>query len=401
MTKPSFLEGGLSPAPRSHAAAGDFLRVFCALMIGWYHIWQQSWLYPQLRLGPVELNFAPYVRAGYMFVDVMLLLSGFLLYLPYANGKKVATRDFYARRAMRILPSYWLCLLGMLVFTLVTEGFTKPLDLAKDLLAHLTFTHNLFRVSYLGTRLGGVLWTLAVEVQFYLLLPALAPLFKKHPLVCYGAMVGAALCFQKQWTHPMADTSMFINRLPNMLDVYANGMLAAQLYAKLARRRDHRALIAAAGTAACVIGAWGALKVVSAQAGINGYDALRLGQIDHRFMLSFCGALFLAGGSLSFGPVRALLSNPPIRFLSGLTFNFYMWHQWLAVRLKLWRIPPYLAEENPHMAGEMPWQLHYTLLCFIAALALSALITYLVEKPCARWGSRKLEAWKARRRNDS
>ena len=36
-----------------------------------------------------------------------------------------------------------------------------------------------------------------------------------------------------------------------------------------------------------------------------------------------------------------------------------------------------------------------------AALVLAALITYLVEKPCARWGSRKLEAWKARRRNDS
>ena len=396
MTKPSFLERSLSPAPARHAAAGDFMRVFCALLIGWYHIWQQSWLRPQLALGPLTLDFSAPVRAGYMFVDLMLLLSGFLLYLPYANGKKVSTRGFYTRRALRILPSYWLCLAVMLVFTLVTEGPSRPGDLLKDLLAHLTFTHNLFRVSYLGTRLNGVLWTLAVEVQFYLLLPALAPLFKKRPLVCYGAMVGAALCFQRQWTHPMADTSMFINRLPNMLDVYANGMLAAHLYAKLARRRDHRALIAALGTVACAAGAWGALEVAKAQAGITDYAALRLGQIDHRFLFSACGALFLAGGSLSFAPVRALLSNPPIRFLSGLTFNFYMWHQWLAVRLKLWRIPPYLAAENPNTAGEMPWQLHYTLLCFIAALALSALITYAVEKPCARLGRRWLEGRRTR-----
>ena len=390
MKRPALFDRPVSAAPRNHAAAGDLLRVFCVFMIGWYHIWQQSWLAPRLRMGPVDVNLTPWVRAGYMFVALMLLLSGFLLYLPYANGKKVSAERFYLRRALLILPSYWLCLLVMLIFTLVTEGVGDLGALARDLAAHLTFTHNLFRVSYLGTRLNGVLWTLAVEVQFYLLLPALAPLFKRHPLICYGAMVGTALCFQRQWTHPMADTSMFINRLPNMLDVYANGMLAAHLYAALARRRDHRGLIAALGTVACVAGAWGALRVVRAQAAIGNYAALRLGQLDHRFALSACGALFLAGGSLSFAPVRAVLSNRLVRFLSALTFNFYMWHQWLAVRLKLWRIPPYLAPENPNQAGEMPWQLHYTLLCFAAALALSALITYLVEKPCARWGRQKL-----------
>ena len=392
MRRPAFWDRPLSPAPRAHAAAADMSRVLCAFMIGWYHIWQQSWLNPSLQLGPVRLDFAPYVRAGYMFVDLMLLLSGFLLYLPYANGRETSAKRFYQRRALRILPSYWLCLLAMLVFTLIDEGPTRLGTLAKDLAAHLTFTHNLFRLSYLGTRLNGVLWTLAVEVQFYLLLPALAPVFRKRPLVCYGAMVGAALCFQRLWTRQLTDNTMFFNRLPNMLDVYANGMLAAHLYAKLARRKDHRALIAALGTVAAAAGVWGVLRVLRAQAAIGDYELMRLGQMDHRFALTACGALFLAGGSLSFAPVRSLLSNRPVRFLSGLTFNFYMWHQWLAVRLKLWRIPPYLAPENPNQAGEMPWQLHYTLLCFAAALALSALITYLVEKPCARWGRRRLES---------
>ena len=82
--------------------------------------------------------------------------------------------------------------------------------------------------------------------------------------------------------------------------------------------------------------------------------------------------------------MRRVLSNRFVRFLSGISFNFYIWHQWLAVKLKEWRIPPYLAEANPNQAGEMPWQLHYTLLCFAAAIALAALITYLVEKPAAR-----------------
>ena len=371
--------------PPGYAAAGDFLRVFCVFMIGWYHIWQQSWLTPVLRLGGVTLDFYPWVRAGYMFVDLMLLLSGFLLYLPWANGNPPDTGDYLRRRARRILPGYWLCLAVMLAFAVADPGFDRPGLLAKDLGTHLLCIHNLFRFSYTQTRLSGVLWTLAVEVQFYLLLPALAPVFRRRPLLCWAAMTGLALSFRFLWTAQMPDTTMFVNRLPNMLDVYANGMLAAHLYARLARRGDRRALIAALGTLLAALGAWGVLRVVRAQARSYGdYEALRLGQLERRWLLSACGAAFLLGGSLSFAPVRRALSNRALRFLGGVSFSFYMWHQWLAVKLKAWRIPPYRAVADPNQAGEMPWQLHYTLLCFAAALLLAVLIHQFIEKPAAR-----------------
>ena len=385
MEKNGLLGRIVSPAPAEHAAAGDLLRVACVAMIGWYHIWQQSWLTPRLRLGGLTLDVYPWVRAGYMFVDLMLLLSGFLLYLPWANGKAPSAREFFRRRAARVLPSYWLCLAVMLVVAVADPDFSGFTRLLKDLAAHLTFTHNLFRDTYTLSRLNVVLWTLAVEVQFYLILPVLAPAFRKRPLLCWLAMTGAAFSFRKLWTAPMADTTLFVNRLPNMLDLYANGMLAAHLYALLARRKDRRTLIAAAGTALCLLGAWGVIRLVRGQADLFGdYEAIRHGQLDRRWAMGACGALFLLGGSLSFGPVRAALSNRVVRFLSGISFNFYIWHQWLAVKLKQLRIPPYLAESDPNQAGEMPWQLHYTLLCFAAALVLAALITYLVEKPASR-----------------
>lgn len=380
----------ISPAPAEHAAAGDLLRVFCVFMIAWYHIWQQSWLSPKPSLGGFTLDMTPFVRTGYMFVDLMLMLSGFLLYLPWANRRERPAGEFYLRRGLRILPSYWLCLTVMVLFALTEPGFSEYGKLAKDLAAHLSFTHNLSYDTYIRTRLNVVLWTLAVEVQFYLLLPALAPAFRKQPILCYLAMTGAALCFQRLWTSPMDDTTLFVNRLPNLLDAYANGMLAAHIYAALAQKQRRRALIAALGTLACAAGVWGASRVLLAQARLSGYEAIRHGQLDHRWLFSLCGAAFLAGGSLSFAPVRRLLSNRAVRFLSGLSFNFYIWHQWLAVRLKLWRIPPYLAESNPNQAGEMPWQLHYTLLCFLAALLTAALVTYLVEKPCGRWGRKAM-----------
>ena len=379
----------IAPVDGSHAAAGDLMRVFSVFMVGWYHIWQQSWLSPVIRLGPVTLDMSRPVRAGYMFVDLMLLLSGFLLYLPYANRRERPVREFYARRALRILPGYWFCLAVMLALAVASPDFSDPARLGKDLLAHLTFTHDLFPLSYTQSRLNVVLWTLAVEAQFYLLLPLIAPVFRRRPLVCYGIMVGAALCFQRLWTAPMADTTHFVNRLPNMLDVYANGMLAAHIYAGLAGRKAGRGWIALAGTAVCALAAWGLFAVLSVQAACPGVEAIRLGQLRHRWLFSALGGAFLVGGSLSFGPVRALLSNRVVRFFSGITFSFYIWHQWLAVRLKAWRIPSYLAE-HPNQVGEMPWQRDYTLLCFAAAILAAMLLTYLLERPAARWGRRRL-----------
>lgn len=386
----------LAPPDPGRAAAADLLRVFCVFMVGWYHIWQQSWLSPVLRVGRLRLDLTPQVRTGYMFVDLMLVLSGFLTYLPYANRRERPAGAFYLRRALRILPSYWLCLAVMLAFAVAEPDYADGPRLFRDLLAHLGFVQNLFGFSYNSTRLNVVLWTLAVEVQFYLILPALAPVFRRHPLPVYLTMTGAGLCFMFLWTAPMADTVLYVNRLPNMLVVYANGMLAAHLYARLARAEARRGLIAALGMLACVAAAWAVFRILREQSHVSGYEELRHGQLNWRWLLSLCGGAFLAGGSLGVAPLRALLSNPPVRFLSAVSFNFYIWHQWLAVKLKQWRIPPYLAASDPNRVGESPWQLRYTLTCFLAALALATLLTWLVERPCARWGRRLAEKLRAR-----
>ena len=378
------------PSP-DYAAAGDFLRVLSILLVAWFHIWQQSWLFPTFRLGRLTLDLTPPVRAGYMLVDLMLMLSGFLLYLPYANAREHSTREFFTRRALRILPSYWFCLLVMLSFALLEPGFSRGGDLLRDLLAHLSFTHNLFQVSTAMTRLNGVLWTLAVEVQFYLLLPLLAPLFRKYPLPAYVLLAGTAFFLRSLLSASVEDTTMFVNRLPVMLDVYANGMLAAHVYARLAARQAHRMTVSVVSTLLCVAALWGIFRVLAAQAGLYGGEEIRRGQFAHRWLLSFCGAVFLASGSLAARPLRALFSNRLVRFLSGISYNFYIWHQWLAVKLKVWRLPPYRAAANPNMEGEQPWQLQYTLACFLGAFVLAVLVTYLVEKPCAKWGRRLLE----------
>ncbi len=377
------------PSP-DYAAAGDLLRVLCVFLISWYHIWQLSWLFPNFQIGSLRISLTVPVRLGYLFVDLMLMLSGFLLYLPYANGKERSPRAFYTRRALRILPSYWLCLLVVLVFLVADPAFTDGKALFQDLIAHLTFTQNLFSVSMMRTRLNGVLWTLAVEVQFYLLLPLLAPAFRKYPAAVYAILCGIAF-FSRSVIAASTDVpTILVNRLPVLLDVYANGMLAAHVYARLAAKEERRKLVALIASVLCLAALWGIWCILKRQNAINGTEEIHRGQYDHRWFLSFFGAVFVAAGSLSARPLRALFSNRVVRFLSAISYNYYIWHQWLAARLRDWRIPPYQAE-FPNKVNEQPWQTRYTLLCFAAAFAVAVLMTYLVEKPCAKWGRRLLE----------
>lgn len=374
-----------------YADAGDFLRVASVGIVGWFHIWQQSWLDPNLRIGGFTLDIYPLVACGYMLVDVMLLLSGFLLMLGYLSGRIKSWKDFYVARAARILPSYYLAVAVMLFAFALPQGlYGSSGHFWTDILSHLTFTHNFFYESYIGTRLNGVLWTLAVEVQFYILFPLVAGIFKKRPVCSWAILTQASWLIRMYLTYRGGNISIYFNRLGTMLDVYANGMLAAWIYVKLAER-EQKAWEAWLNTALTVLSAAAIYYVVRYQFYcMRSNDMVQIGQMILRSPLTIAGSVFLVCGSRSIMLMRKLLSNVPVRFLSSLTFNFYIWHQFLAVKLKEWRIPHYEGE-NPNFSGVMPWQLHYTIWCFAGALVLSLAITYLVEKPCSRWIKKHLK----------
>ena len=160
------------------------IRAYSILIVAGFHSWQQSWLqnlFPSNLLQFVgvrnfSLNWVP--RTGYMFVDVMLLLSGFCLFLPYARQmtdplapEPDNLRTFFKKRAARILPSYYLCLLLYLIFWVRPSDYANVKQYLQDIFAHLTFTQTFWPESYIGTKFPTALWTLGVEMQFYLVFP--------------------------------------------------------------------------------------------------------------------------------------------------------------------------------------------------------------------------------------
>lgn len=378
----------------------DGARALFVLIVAGYHIWQQSWLTPRITLPGFSMSLDPLLRSGYMWVDAMLLLSGFLLYLPFAEAQERGKPSpgvwrFYKKRLLRIVPSYYLCVLIMLLFVALPEGSYRNADgtlnawyMTRDLLAHATFTHTLFPFSYTGSPLNGALWTLGVEMQFYALFPLVARLFRKKPALTYSIMVAAAFVY-RAWVKTLPDTTLYFNQLPAQLDVYANGMLAAGVYSALKRRMKPDRWTRALFTAVLCAAAFGMWTLVQAQAGTNGYENIRLGQMNRRFGFSALTALLLMVLLYGARPVRLLLGNRVTQFLSAISFQFYMWHQVFAVQLKKWNIPA--SESAEPWRYDPEWRLLYVLLCFAGAVGISALVTYVFEQPIARRGRRKLQ----------
>ena len=372
----------------------DGIRVLCVLLVGWFHIWQQSWLSPTLVIGNQVISLDFLLRSGYIWVDGLLLVSGFLLYLPFTVGNKPpAILPFYKKRLIRIVPSYVLSMIPMFILAIVRGQYGSWQHAARDMAAHLTFTHTLFPFSYYGSPINGALWTLGVEMQFYFIFPFLARAFKKYPLVTWCAMTGVAFAF-RGYAATLPDCAMHFNQLPAFLDVYANGFLAASVYAVLRKRlgkekTDPR--IRLFFTVVFILCVCQFVTIAKGQAASGTQERIRLGQMERRFPLSVTLCCAMLSAAFSLPALRFFLGNPVMKFLSSISFQFYIYHQVFAVQLKSWGFPP-SEYPSPWSAGDYPWQFSYTLCCFLGALLIAFLVTYLFEIPIARRLRRGMDA---------
>ena len=400
----------------------DGLRTLMIFIVSWYHIWQQSWLRPML--GSYSLDYL--VRSGYVWVDGTILLSSFLLFLPYAKAmrEKTAapdTRAFYYRRARRVLPAYWFIIIMHLVVIASPWGLYKNREpfLVKDLATHLTFTFTQFADTYIHTNLDGAAWTLAILVQGYVLFPLIAAGMRKKPVLTLGILCAVCFGFRAWCIWALTDYNMVVNQLINFLDVYTVGILAAMVYVRLDRKREEKAVslpediraderpeaekedgqpeqatpgqrpdwrkygYQALATLVFIVGFIALLRMLRFQASSMDNTQIQMRQMIYRPVFALCFASLLLSAPFALLPLRKLLGNPVTKFLGGVSMNYYLIHQTVIVHLKRLRFPPSVSD-MPNMAGEQPWQNQYTLVSFTLSLLLAVLVTYAIEKPAAR-----------------
>jgi peptidoglycan/LPS O-acetylase OafA/YrhL len=139
----------------------DAVRGLAALWIVGHHF-----TYP----GPV---YEAFFYNGWISLEVFFVLSGYLITsIVLENGGRAGFfTTFYARRALRIWPIYYLFLLAVLVVHRFVPGI-GPID---GLPFYLTFTQNteayLFWKLHPFPYIFEITWSLAIEEQFYILWP--------------------------------------------------------------------------------------------------------------------------------------------------------------------------------------------------------------------------------------
>ncbi len=316
----------------------DILRGFAALSVIVYHVielygWES---YPKEGL-------AVWFRIGWMGVDLFFVISGFVIALSAFSeidkfGNSSYRRTFLIRRVRRIVPLHYLTMLVFLIFVMPAFLFE---NFYVNLLSHLLFVHN-FSPRLHGS-LNGVNWSLATEMQFYLLVALIGPLLKKASSV--RLMLGFFL-ISWSWrllsvlflTGSTSETfPIFVasTQLPGMLDEFGIGIVLA----KLVRSERGKVLIDYLNSSPyrvliCWLFTWVVIWMTLKIFWSFTYWDNPIMVIFFRTLIGIsCGFLLFSTIILYANKALPNLLNPLI-YIGTISYGLYLWHLGVILSLK-------------------------------------------------------------------
>jgi peptidoglycan/LPS O-acetylase OafA/YrhL len=334
-----------------------------------------------------------FATGGFIGVDIFLVLSGFLITTLllrelHATGG-VAFKDFWLRRARRLLPALFLVLLAVAVFGAFVAADDEVRGLRGDLVGSLFYVQN-WRLVISGqsyfAKFGSPsplrhMWSLAIEEQWYLIWPLLLSVVvtvtrRNYRLVLatiLGLAAASALLMAALY-HPGGDASRVYYGTDTRAQALLLGAALAVLFLlrSLPRTRVARVAIQLLGIAGGIFLAW----VVIEQS--EHWTTLYRGG----FTLVALAAAALIAAAMQPGPVRTVLSVQPLPAIGLISYGLYLWH---------WPIFVMLSPDRTGLSG------HRLLAArLVVTFAVSIASFVLVERPIRaqrlRWVRRRV-AW--------
>jgi len=300
---------------------------------------------------------------GQTGVHLFFILSGFLLFTPYAkamlNGRALpSTKRFFQRRALRILPAYWVCLVILVVVQSLagTASYLSSNGLL-NIATHIVLFQDDF--PSFNRLIEGPFWTLAVEAQFYLALPIFAAAIarfvgrtqsRRRLIVGVLGVIAFALALRMVDAtaegHALATRgtmatilSLFVRvtmgTQGKYLDVFALGMLCSVLYL-IVNEESRRVRRAIRGVGVLLFLAAFPIAYLCANIflTLNIETPPYYSLVHARDLAVICGPLLVGSGYAALvlgtlwagGPIRRFFEFWPLRFVGLISYSLYLWH---------------------------------------------------------------------------
>lgn len=268
---------------------------------------------------PVKYQLSlPFGSAG---VQLFFVLSGFLITSILLRSKDVklsqSLTNFYARRFLRIFPLYYL--------VLAICGLFGWMTWKEDLPWHIFYLSNVY-INKLGQwpEIGGHLWSLSVEEQFYLIWPLLVFLTSKSSLVRITILfmtASVALRLAQPWffAHTKVNLLLFCN-------LYALGLgsLIACFGPKSVNAFRHRTRWMVLAAMLMVVGWAGKF-----------YDVAPIVPLLHVGMVGLFGLVVARCASgVSSHLLGTLLRHHVVRRIGMISYGIYVWHKFVPLMVK-------------------------------------------------------------------
>ena len=355
----------------------DLIRLFAAFQVALVHVFhimeiETAWL------G----SFILHLFHLFPGVPIFFFISGFLISRSYENNS--CLKEFFINRVLRLYPGLIACVAFSIVVVMVS-GYLQGkgvqwFELGLLFLAKITvfqFYNPEFMRAYGDGVLNGSLWTITVEIQFYLLIPGVFFLLSRKPPQCTAncALVVLTILF------------FILNRL----------------YAVLPDMED-KSLITKLIGISFVPWFYIFLLGVLAQRNFEFFHAYLAGKFYYMFPLYLVSAYMLSDSGSAFGnnsnPVVVVLliltifsfaySTPALskKVLRGndMSYGIYIYH---------------MPVVNLLLYSELYQKIEYGFVALMACILLAAISWLMIEKPALRLKKHPLFTVSARTLSDN
>lgn len=267
----------------------------------------QHWLMPAWDTGNVGVTVF-FVISGYLITGIIIKDD------DSGSSLRARTLDFYWRRALRLFPPYYFCLLVLMIFDIG--------DIRQTVWWNATYTTNV-EVALKGAWNGSShFWSLAVEEQFYLawfFLMAVSRGRMRMAIILFCLVLGPAFRAAMVLTGQGPLTGIL---LPGVADSLAAGALVCVLKTRMGVIRAGSGVLPLVGAIA--------LTLVYAV-----LDHARLGldpwwMVFNRDLVTSIGVLYLlAGLSTGDSPVVSWLNWGWLRHIGRVSYGVYIYHYFI------------------------------------------------------------------------